>query len=228
MYYMDQLSGPAGVQGPWADVWASTMHKRFDTWFGELKRLGADVDIVLCDFEMGDQSSSYNWAHQPTLDKSNPVDALQADARWPSLKQMLNAAGKPYNVTFEADDMDVMAEWSVRDWRMHVWGNVVTEQYVASRLNASVFEPIKAHFPNVRFSNFAHAHHTDPSGVVTPSSRGSLWAGDAVIGLGAHVGTHQSRGFYGGAFTCHFAEHAPLGIRSHILFHAYIFSLFVL
>ena len=129
---MDTLTH--GVQGPWADVWAATMSKRFDTWFGELKRLGAEVDLVLCDFEMGGQSDSYNWAHQPTVDGSKPTVALQSDPRWPALRAELNAAGKPYGVTFEADDMSVMAEWTVRDWRMHVWGDVVVSRCVGPPL----------------------------------------------------------------------------------------------
>jgi hypothetical protein len=219
MYYMDELAGPARVQGPWADVWAATMSKRFDAWFGELKRLGAAVDLVLCDFEMGGESDSYNWAHQPTADGSDPTVALQSDARWPALRAELNAVGKPYGVTFEEDDMSAMAEWTVRDWRMHVWGDVVVSRYVASHLNASVFDPIRAHFPSVRFSNFAHGHHTDPSGVATPSSRNSLWAGDAVIGLGAHVGTHQSRGFYGSVNTTRVLASqtpGPLGVQSEV------------
>ena len=67
-------------------------------------------------------------------------------------------------------------------------------------LNESVYGPIATHFPTVRFSNFAHGHHTDPSGRTTPSSSDSvnLWPyPEGAVGNGAHVGTHQSRGFYG-------------------------------
>ena len=81
---------------------------------------------------------------------------------------------------------------------------VVTAGYVAETLNASVFEPIRASFPTVKFSNFADWHHTDPSGRVQPATSaagtgGGLWPyAEVAIGNGAHVGTHQSRGFYGG------------------------------
>eukprot|EP00037_Helgoeca_nana_P021386 m.215738 g.215738 ORF g.215738 m.215738 type:complete len:584 (+) comp25629_c0_seq1:75-1826(+) len=198
MYYMDTLPGAGRVQGPWADVWATAIRNRFDTWFGELKKLGADVDVVLCDFEMGGHSSSYDWAHQPTVDGSDPVDALLIDPRWPALQATLNAVGKAYGVEFDSASMKAMATWTSRDWRMHVWGQVVTTDGVATLLNSSIYRAIAAHYPNVRFSNFAHLHHTDPSGVVVPSTAHGLWpyAGGA-IGLGAHVGTHQSRGFYG-------------------------------
>jgi hypothetical protein len=34
---------------------------------------------------------------------------------------------------------------------------------VPAALNASVFEPIRAHFPKVQLSNFAHGHRSDAS-----------------------------------------------------------------
>ena len=59
-YYMDTLPGPAQVQGPWADVYRAAIQKRIAAWFGELKRLGGQVDLVLSDFEMGGHSQSYS------------------------------------------------------------------------------------------------------------------------------------------------------------------------
>lgn len=195
MYYMDTLPGPANVQGPWADVYANAIKTRFDKWFGELKRLGAEVDLVLGDFEMGDHSSSFNWAHQPTADGSSPTKALLADPRWPALRKELDDVGEPYGVSFDDATVSGMGGWSTHDWHMHVWSEVIPTRYVAQLLNASVFAPIQRHYPRVRFSNFAHAHHTDPSGRVQPSSHGQLWAGRAAIGLGAHVGTCVTEGF---------------------------------
>eukprot|EP00038_Savillea_parva_P025692 m.48971 g.48971 ORF g.48971 m.48971 type:complete len:577 (+) comp7061_c0_seq1:143-1873(+) len=200
MYYMDTLPGPAKVKGPWADVYTQATRSRFDAWFGKLKSLGGQVDLVLCDFEMGGHSSSYDWSHQPTADGSDPVDALLADPRWPKLQAQLNAAGAPYGVDFDEASVRDMKLWTSQDWRMHVWGQVVTTSGVAAMLNESVYGPIATHFPNVRFSNFAHGHHTDPSGRTTPSSSDSvnLWPyPEGAVGNGAHVGTHQSRGFYG-------------------------------
>ena len=57
-YYMDTLPGTANVQGPWADVYKVAMKTRVSAWFGELKRLGGKVDLVMSDFEMGYHSSS--------------------------------------------------------------------------------------------------------------------------------------------------------------------------
>ena len=165
-YYMDTLPGPGKVQGPWADAYAAAMPLRMAAWFGELKRVGGAVDLILSDFEMGYHSSSYNWAHQPTADGSDPTSALLADKRWPALRDKLSAAGKPYGVEFGAASMRGMKSWGVADWRMHVWDEVVAEQYVADLLNRSVFQPIAAVFPRARFSNFGKAHHTDPSGIL--------------------------------------------------------------
>ena len=41
-------------------------------------------------------------------------------------------------------------------------------------LNRSVFGPIAARFPRVHFSNFAHAHHTDPTGRAGPTPAGDF------------------------------------------------------
>ena len=82
MYYMDTLPGAGKVHGPWADVYERAITARMDAWFGELARIGASVDLVLSDFEMGGHSSSYDWVHQPTADGSHPTMALLADPRW--------------------------------------------------------------------------------------------------------------------------------------------------
>ena len=130
-YYMDTLAGAAKVQGPWADVYEAVMTKRVDTWFGELKRIGGKVDLILSDFEMGDKAESFNWVRQPTADGSDPVTALLADPRWPALRTQLNARGKPYGVSFDDAAMKTMKDWTSHGWKMHVWFDVVTQGYVA-------------------------------------------------------------------------------------------------
>ena len=153
-----------------------------------------------------------NWAHQPTADGSDPVDTLLADPRWPALRAQLEKAGKPYGVNFSAASMKTMASWHQKDWRMTVWGQVVPTLYVADLLNASLFDPIRSLFPEVHFSNFAHWHHTDPSGITpsVPASRGPWPYSEVAVGNGAHVGTHQSRGFYGGCNSSQlFAQQTP-------------------
>jgi len=83
-------------------------------------------------------------------------DALLADPRWPAFQAQLTAAGAAYNVSFSDVDVKNMTDWSVFDWRFHVWDKVMVAGYVPMLLNRSVFEPIARHFPAVRFSNFAH------------------------------------------------------------------------
>ena len=133
-YYMDTLPGPAGVQGPWADSYVPEMVARFSAWFRELKRLGGEVDLVMSDFEMGYHTSSYNWAHQPTADGSNPTEALVVDPRWPALRARLNTAGAPYGVDFNESSVAAMADWTsqgtVWGYRMLVWNMVVKNAYL--------------------------------------------------------------------------------------------------
>ena len=138
-YYMDTLPGPAGVQGPWADSYVPEMVARFSAWFGELKRLGGEVDLVMSDFEMGYHTSSYNWAHQPTADGSNPTEALVVDPRWPALRARLNAAGAPYGVDFNESSVTAMADWTsqgtVWGYRMLVWNMVVKNAYLPQAMS---------------------------------------------------------------------------------------------
>eukprot|EP00665_Eupelagonemidae_sp_cell47_P000020 gene20-7124_t len=121
--------------------------RRFDAWFAAFKALGGEVDVILSDFEMGGKQ---------------PQDALVKDARWPALLTRLNGAGKPWNASF--DDLSDMQEWTSADPRALVWDMVVVDGMVPEYLNASVYAPIAARFPDVQFSNFAHSHHTDPTG----------------------------------------------------------------
>ena len=59
--------------------------------------------------------------------------------------------------------------------------------------------PIRAHFPKVQLSNFAHGHRSDASLPLPPQSCG-WWPYDFAnmdeppVGTGAHVGTASSRG----------------------------------
>ena len=69
-------------------------------------------------------------------------------------------------------------------------------------LNRSVFEPIRQHYPQVELSNFQHWHHTDPSATQQPATRRGMWpGGEPAVGLGTHVGTRSSHGFYGACNT---------------------------
>lgn len=206
-YYQDKLQyngKNTTYDAPWADVWEAAITRRFDDWFAAYKALGASVDFILSDFEMGGDSYWYKMSHQPQ-DPSLPAgvlaqDVLMTDTRWPALRASLEAAGKPFNLSFA--NVSGMALWPSTDMRSQVFDTVVVTDMVASYLNRSVYQPIAKHFPGVKFSNFAHAHHTD---AVTPPTAAPKWwpwaltSATSPVGTGSHVGTHQSHGFYGGS-----------------------------
>jgi hypothetical protein len=195
-WWQDKLAD--GSASPWGDVWAAEVKRRFNEWFAKYASIGGQVDQILSDFEMGGHAYWYDFAHQG----GRPQDALQEDSRWPPLRHRLNLAGAAWNASF--DDLSDMQQWTVHDARAGVWDHVIVDGLVAEYLNASVYQPIATRFPSVSFSNFAHGHHTDPTGVSGPPPP----AGDfgwpfastgarTPLGTGAHVGTHQTASIYG-------------------------------
>eukprot|EP00039_Didymoeca_costata_P002997 m.64396 g.64396 ORF g.64396 m.64396 type:complete len:504 (+) comp11647_c0_seq1:194-1705(+) len=206
MYFMDRLAN--GVSGPWFDEWAAALKKRFTVWFAKFKEIGGDVDIILSDFEMGGKASFYSFSHQ----SPNATAFLIKDSRWPALQAQLNKVGEAKNVTFSDDEVLGMALWNQSDWHRYVWDKLLVDTMIPQALNSSVFEPIKASFPNISFSNFAHGHRSDPE--FLPQCLHGWWphsfstSSQTPIGTGSHVGTHQSKGFYGGS---------PSTNTSHIL-----------
>ena len=204
-YWMDKLSDGA-TDSPWGDVWAKEVRRRFELWFGEYAKLGGTVDQILSDFEMGGHAYWYAFAHQKPSSgggkRAKPQDLLGQDSRWPALRHRLNEAGAMWNASF--DDLSDMQSWSLHDARASVWDRVIVDEMVAENLNASVYEPIAKRFPHVKFSNFAHAHHTDPTGQAgpLPSHECLGWPYETTsaktpLGTGSHVGTHQSISIYG-------------------------------
>ena len=194
-YWQDKLSD--GSVGPWGDIWAAEVKRRFTAWFAEYARIGGLVDYILSDFEMGGQAYWYAFSRQG----GKPQDALVKDARWPSLLKQLDATGASWNVSLR--NLSDMQEWTVHDVRASVWDVVVIDRNLAATLNASVYEPIAAQFPHCRLSNFAHAHHTDPTGKAgQPPAHDYGWpyattSAKTPLGTGSHVGTHQSISVYG-------------------------------
>ena len=198
-YWQDTL-GDGSTLGPWGDQWAAEVAKRFDAWFGEYLKIGGSVDHILSDFEMGGHAYWYAFAMQPQHSGRPPQEALVSDKRWPALRHRLNALGIGWNVSF--NNLSDMQSWTVHDPRASVWDLAVVDGMLGEYLNASVFRPIAAHFPGVRFSNFAHAHHTDPTGVAGAPPANGWWphkvtSARTPLGTGSHVGTAQSTSIYG-------------------------------
>lgn len=203
-YFLDNL--PAGANwtnhtasGPWFDTWSAVLHRRFTAWFAEFKAIGGEVDYVLSDFELGGHASYFHFRDQPTM--GGPPPALQAmsDPRWPKLEAALNTAGARHGISFSRTEMANMDQWGQHDLHGYVWNAVLLDNLIPAALNASVFEPIRAHFPKVQLSNFAHGHRSDASLPLPPQSCG-WWPYDFAnmdeppVGTGAHVGTASSRG----------------------------------
>jgi hypothetical protein len=190
---------PDGSSSPWMDEWSKVVQRRFERWFANFSAIGGHVDLILADFERGGQLYWYDYTR-----RANASAALVADRRWPSTRAALNAAGAAWNASF--DDISDMSTWvgfqqPFADWRPYVWDIVLVDQGVARALNSSVLSPIRALFPSVRMSNFAHHYHTDASRLT--GGRDGWWpwntdSGVAAAGTGSHVGTHQSTSFYGG------------------------------
>ena len=193
-FWQDTLAD-GGTIGPWGDQWSAEVKRRFDAWFGEYLKIGGQIDHVLSDFEMGGKAYWYAFATQPQHGGRPPQEALVSDRRWPALRDRLNALGAGWNVSF--DNLSDMQSWTVHDPRASVWDLAVVDGMVAEYLNASVFAPIVAHFPDVRLSNFAHAHHSDPTGVAGAPPANGWWPHEVTsartpLGTGSHVGTAQS------------------------------------
>ena len=218
--FQDSLSD--GTPSPWIDQWSSVVQSRFEQWFTNFSAIGGQVDMVLADWEQGGHLYWYSFASRST-NGSYTAALLQEDRRWESLRNELNLyaknlLGNDTNVNF--DDVSDINKWvgftgpPFQDWRPWIWDVVVVDQMLGRALNQSVFVPIQKHYPHIKFSNFAHHHHTstlvssfDNSGSDSGSDSGSCatcwwpWAADsavAPIGSGSHVGTHQSTSFYGG------------------------------
>eukprot|EP01050_Picozoa_sp_SAG11_P005245 SAG11_NODE_362_length_10182_cov_9.886641_2_plen_278_part_00 len=207
-YFLDNL--PAGgtwknhtASGPWFDTWSATLRRRFTAWFAKFKAIGGAVDYVLSDFELGGHVSYYHFKGQPTFGAPAPALQAMADPRWPKLQAALNAAGAEHGVSFSRTEMAKMDTWGQHDLHGYVWNAVLLDNLIPAALNASVFEPIRAYFPNVQLSNFAHGHRCDASKPLPAQSDG-WWPYDFAnmdeppVGTGGQVGTASARGFYGG------------------------------
>ena len=169
----------------WADKWKRIVSKRFDEWFARLKALGGSVDVIMLDFE---GQPYWEWQHY-----ANDSNTLQADPRWPAVREELNSKGRLFGVSF--DDLSDMHSWGMdsSDFRQFVWADVMLSRR-GRYLNETLFDPARKSFPQVKGSDYDHSHHPAP---------GKQWAFAAggvtkqPLCCGSHVGTHGSRAYYG-------------------------------
>jgi hypothetical protein len=174
----------------WADEWHSVVSERIGSWFAALKSIGGSVDVIVLDFEAPPSwlSTSFKYGAADTA-------RVTADKRWPALKALLNDKGKAYGVSFEAEDLSTIGNWSQdpTDFRQWVWTDVMLARK-GQLLNQTMIEPARESFPSVKAADYDHSHRPAPGphwaysygGVTKPP-----------LCCGSHVGTHSSRPYYG-------------------------------
>ena len=145
----DRLPGACTL---WADAWQAIASRRFDRWFAEYKALGGTVDVIMIDFESNPWWEAGDFAHSLA-----DLNHTLADPRWPAVLAQLNAAGQPFGVDF-GNISDIVFWGSTHfdsDWRKWVWVDVMMARRGAY-LNASLFEPVRRHFPAVKGAEYDH------------------------------------------------------------------------
>lgn len=191
--YFEGYIDPVDAQGravpyplPWMDQWADTVAQLMDSYIGEFKRLGGTLDVFLVDME----SKAFSMHGLATADPvdpsaSNPTiwEAIQADSRWPELRARLERAG--------LWDFTDLGNWNELDPRALIWDAVMSERR-REYLERALYEPVRKHFPEIRFSNYDNAYRNQsiPGGSYTKFTE--TWAT-----IGTIVGTHQSKPLYG-------------------------------
>jgi hypothetical protein len=190
-----------GYYTPFLDTWTRGLALRVRLWFAEYKRLGGFVDVVLLDFEGCDYLNAGRMAAQRNhANQSKFGTTIVSMPGWPALKAELEEMGAAFGATFSDADLGEMKTWGrdQRDFRQYVWNAVVVSLTTARALNASVVEPIRALYPDVHISNYAHNYHTAGSGLRTGGAGCCNWAyhfneeRHSVAFGGSHVGTHAS------------------------------------
>jgi hypothetical protein len=206
-YFQDRIeSDGCEIQSPWASVWSESISHRFDAWFANFSALGGEVDIILSDFEMGADANWNHFAGQKisACNSSSvlPQDVLVKDPRWPNLLQLLSKEGQKHNTSFTSSSLADMQHWQPFHWqgqgqaqgqaalrdvdlRPWIWNTVVVDQLLSKALNSSVYEPIKAFFPQVAFSNFGFHYYEE---AYRSSTRDSGADSGAVSGTGSGAG----------------------------------------
>lgn len=184
----DELEGGCTL---WADNWQGIVSRRFDHWFSKYKDLGGTVDVIMLDFETTPWWEAGDFYHERA-----DLNRTLADPRWPAVLAELNSRGAVYNVNFTHGIQDIVSWGSSHydnDWRKWVWVDVMGARR-GQYLNASLYFPVRKHFPKVKGLDYDHHQHPGPgphwtggyTGITTPP-----------VCCGSHVGTHSSGAYYG-------------------------------
>lgn len=159
-------------RGPWMDNGIAAVRARVTAMVAGLKARGVAPDGFILDNETTLHATHF-------MGTEGAFAAVQADPRWPALAAQL---GLPKDI----------ASPSVMYWgspAYYKWTDVMSARFDAA-MNAAVYQPIRAAFPNAVVSNYMSSRVTSAN--VTPDITGKL---DTYSTAG--FGTHDTGEFYG-------------------------------
>jgi hypothetical protein len=157
----------------WWDNAVKRSLERYDGFFRKYKAIGGQLDVFVLDYEHG----MTNWH---IGDNGPRWLAIAADPRFKVIARQLGF-----------DDIATVWKWNKTDNHYLVW-NALMQERMAAYLNQGIYEPVRRHYPNVRFSNYGYSYYN--KGLGFPEENGH---DSHLYGRGAHVGTHQAPSLYG-------------------------------
>lgn len=184
---MDGFGNPAEFYTIWSDSWQELIYAKYDSWFGQLKAAGGQVDTVILDIEAKD----FSWSALKVAPSNftTPTgrtvwQTIKEDPRWGEVKAQL------VDVGLTNSQLDNIANWNANSIEMLRW-DAVMERRRADYMNHGIYDALRKHFPDVRFSNYGNYQHaqTVPSGLYSRFTH--TW-----LNLGSIVGTSQARPMY--------------------------------
>ncbi len=176
----DRCRDAEGKTGKYDSIWldhgVAVVRDHLDSFFQAYKRMGGKVDVVVVDWEGGLSV----WHIGKDIKHWR---AIEADPRFADV----------------AGELGLFSLTSVARWWMQVgdrrldylrWNALMSER-TAGYLNRAFYDPIRAHYPEVKLSNYGYYHHTRELGVPDLNGHRAY-----LFGSGVHVGTHQSAPLY--------------------------------
>ena len=192
--YIDSVGAdgqPTDYYTIWMDRWVTQAAAKLTAFLTQYKALGGKLDMLVADIEHGMDLHVLQYYEQ-RIDPNAPMtrslwQAIVEDPRWPSVKALLIARGLT-----EADlTATAMAQWSATGREAAIW-NAVMEERQADYLNAAIYAPLKAIFPDATLMNFNQYMRTStiPSGTFYSTH-------DSPYSVGTILGNSQSVALYG-------------------------------
>lgn len=172
--FLCDTAGNATIRGIWWDASVEAIRKRFDAYFRAYKAAGGKLDMFVLDYEGG----LSNWH----LGRSEArYLAIQNDPRFAEVAKELGFS-----------DLMTVCDWNKhRSTGNYLKWNAVMQRRVAGYVSRAVYEPIRKHFPHVKFSNYGHYYQLPKYSI--PDTNGHDYG---KYGFAGHVGTHQSMPLY--------------------------------